>query len=144
MVALNVLVVNTGVGALNLRFSVDRDAAGNQNINLSRNPADAKHVPGFQPIPEADRQDFFEKFGPAYSSVRYSSVLLLAAGSWLLWRRRQRWFVNHLIFSLHYYSLWYVLAMFFKAARSSVVRSRTFRSSFLDRKSTRLNSSHRH
>ena len=111
MVAVNLLVVHNGVGPVNLQVAVDKNAAGDMRVNLGQDLNDMRHMRGFQPVPEQERKEFFEKFGKAYSALRYSSVLLFASASWLLYRRRQPYFVNHLVFGLHYYSVWYALAL---------------------------------
>ena len=36
---------------------------------------------------------------------------MFALVAWLLYRRKQPYFVNHLIAGLHFYSFWYALAM---------------------------------
>jgi hypothetical protein len=42
---------------------------------------------------------------------RYSSPLLFALVSWRAYRRRQPYFVRHLVAGLHFYSVWYLLAI---------------------------------
>jgi hypothetical protein len=39
-------------------------------------------------------------------------VVAFALAGWLLYHRRQPYFVNHLIGGLHFYSFWYALAAF--------------------------------
>jgi len=111
VVAINILLVHSAVGPADFHVSVDRNAAGDRNVGINQDLGEMSHAPGFQPVPEEERKEFFDKFAKAYSAIRYSSVLLFAAGSWLLYRRAQPFFVNHLVFGLHYYSVWYLLAM---------------------------------
>lgn len=109
--ALNLLIVHHGVGPLNFRVRVDIDAKGDRNVSITPDP-DAKAVTaGFHHAPEAESAAYFANFRKAYTSVRYVSVVLFAAASWLIYRRRQPYFVNHLILGLHYYSFWYVSSL---------------------------------
>jgi len=110
VVALNLLVVHDGVGPMNLRIGMYLDAKGQRNIQVNTDPNTVKLSKSFRPVPEEERHEFATKFRTSYSSIRYISVILFAAGSWVLFRRHQKYYVNHLIAGFHFYSLWYLLA----------------------------------
>jgi uncharacterized protein DUF3667 len=104
------LLISTGVGPLNFRVSVIRTAHG--DLHLSVSGGGAVDAPaGSAPVPEAERRKLLGKFEAAYHEIRYLSVLLFALGVWLAYRRKQPYFVNNLILSLHFYSFWYALAI---------------------------------
>src|SRR3712207_7333270 len=62
------------------------------------------------------------------SATQYCAVLGFALVPWMLYRRRRPYYLQHVIFSMHIYCFYFLL--------TAVV------SQLLDRKSTRLNSSH--
>ena len=101
------LLVSRGVGPLNFDVQLERAPNGELNVHidngLSRSPVSN--------VPEEQRREFFEKFEKTYDEIRYSSVLVFALASWLLYRRKQPFFVDHLIAGLHFYSFWYSIAM---------------------------------
>lgn len=110
VVAINLLVVHEGVGPMNFRIGMYENASGDTTVRVDPNPDSRKIPKGLTPVSEAQRQEFTKEFRTAYSSARYVSVFLFAGFSWLVFRRRQKYFVNHLIAGLHYYSFWYLLA----------------------------------
>lgn len=99
-VALNLLVVHHGVGPMNFRIRVDLDAQGDRNVSITPDPDSKALKAGFRPAPKAESAAYFAAFRKAYTSVRYISAVLFAAASWLIYRRRQPYFVNHLILGL--------------------------------------------
>lgn len=62
-------------------------------------------------LPEADRKKLKESFDRGYLAVRYASPAIFALFSLILFRLRQPYFVRHLIFALHFYAAWYVMAV---------------------------------
>lgn len=110
VVAINLLFVHNGVGPMNVRVRIERNDAGDRNVYLGNTPR-VRTQAGFHAAPESEAREFFSQFAKAYSAIRYTSVLAFAVGSWLLYRKNQRYLVNHLVFGLHYYSLWYLLAL---------------------------------
>jgi hypothetical protein len=105
------LLVSTGVGPLNYQLLLNRKPNGDLNLAFGTKVQGIAVQKGSTPVPEAERREFFEKFGHAYATIRYTSVVAFALASWLLYRRRQPYFVSHLIAGLHFYSFWYALAM---------------------------------
>ncbi|MFN8941854.1 MAG: hypothetical protein ACK5ZJ_19190, partial [Acidobacteriota bacterium] len=67
--------------------------------------------PNSEMLPEADQKKLKESFDRSYLAVRYASPAIFALVSLILFRRRQPWFVQHLIFALHFYAFWYTLAV---------------------------------
>jgi hypothetical protein len=104
------LLVSTGVGPLNFIVRLNRAANGNLNFGVYTNTSQFSNQTG-TPVSEEQQRVFFEKFEKTYDAIRYSSVLVFALASWLLYRRYQPHFVNHLIAGLHFYSFWYSLAV---------------------------------
>jgi len=104
------LLVSTGVGPLNFLARLNRAANGSLHFDVYTSPSQIA-ASRAKPVPEKQQREFFEKFEKAYDSIRYSSFLVFGLASWLLYRRRQPYFVNHLIAGLHFYSFWYALAV---------------------------------
>jgi hypothetical protein len=108
------LLVSTGVGPLNFQVLVTESANRQLHLSVSTTARlnDAANIPaGYVPVPEEQRRKFAEEFEKGYHTIRYSSVLLFALAAWLVYRRKQPYFVSNLIFSLHFYGFWYALAM---------------------------------
>ncbi len=105
------LLISTGVGPLNYQLLVEKKPNGDLNFSFGTNVKTAAGQNGRTPVPEAERREFFEKFGHEYSAIRYASVLAFALASWLLYRKRQPYFASHLIAGLHFYSFWYAFAI---------------------------------
>ena len=110
VVALNLLIVHDKVGPMNFQVGVYRDAKGDRDVEINTRGTAPSKRKDLVPVPEHDRHEFASNFRTAYSSVRYFSVLLYAAGAWLLFRRQQKFFVNQLVASFHIYSFWYLMA----------------------------------
>jgi hypothetical protein len=110
------LLVSTGVGPLNYQLTLERKANGELHFAFGTDVQQIDARAGNTPLPEAERREFFEKFGHAYAAIRYTSVLAFALASWLLYRKRQPYFVSHLIAGLHFYSFWYAFAMLISVA----------------------------
>ena len=110
VVALQALV-SQGQGPLNRRVNVERSPYGDLSVTIAD---DIRLFEGHEERIPASREEILEfshKFEQAYAAVRYSSVLVFALLSWLIYRRRQPYFVSHLILGLHFYSFWYSLAL---------------------------------
>lgn len=105
------LLISTGVGPLNYQLALERKPNGSLHFSVGTDGQVVNTRAGDTPVPEAERREFFEKFGHVYAAIRYTSVLAFALASWLLYRRRQPYFVSHLIAGLHFYSFWYAFAM---------------------------------
>lgn len=110
VVAINLLIVHDGVGPMNYRIGMYQDSSGETTVRVDSDPESKKLPKGLTPVPEGQRQEFAREFRTAYSGARYVSVILFAGFSWLIFRRRQKYFVNHLIAAPHFYSFWYLLA----------------------------------
>ena len=50
-----------------------------------------------------------ERMGRIYSIGQYFAVAAYALFPWMLYRRRRRWYVQHLIFSLHLYCFYFLV-----------------------------------
>ena len=104
-------LASTGVGPLNLQVLLEREPSGEFSVSIASEPSKMAGKNGRVPATLAEHDEFLEKFKHRYSQIRYSSVLLFAGASWLIFRRRQRYYVNHLIGALHFYALWYLVAI---------------------------------
>lgn len=104
-------LASTGVGPLNLQVLLEREPSGEFSVSITSEPSKMAGKNGRVPATAAEHDEFLEKFKHRYAQIRYSSVLLFAAASWLIYRRRQRYYVNHLIGALHFYALWYLVAI---------------------------------
>ncbi|MBX7186862.1 MAG: DUF3667 domain-containing protein [Vicinamibacteria bacterium] len=105
-------LASTGVGPLNLQVLLEREPNGEFSVSIASEPSKMAGKNGRVPATAAEHDEFLEKFKHRYAQIRYSSVLIFAAASWLLYRRRQRYYVNHLVGALHFYALWYLVAIF--------------------------------
>lgn len=105
------LLSSPGIGPLNYQVVLYRNARGVIILQATGNPESVARQAGFQPLPEAERKAAFEKFERVYLPIRYFSPLAFALASWLLYRKSQPYFVNHLVGGLHFYSFWYTLAI---------------------------------
>jgi len=117
IVALQALV-SSGQGPLNHQVRVERSATGDLSVNIASDMIKiASDVLRFEdkeehvPASEREVSEFSHEFEKVYGRVRYSSVLVFAILSWLFYRRRQPFFVSHLVAGLHFYSLWYAIAL---------------------------------
>lgn len=112
--AVHLLIAHSTVGPMNFRVMLSANATSQRKIiyGTLANPA-ALLKPGETLVTGAELDRFTQDFRRAYSPIRYSSVLLFALLSWLVYRRRQAYLVNHLILSLHYYAFWYLAATAF-------------------------------
>ncbi len=110
VVALNLLIVHDKVGPMNFQVGVYRDSKGQRDVEINSTGSAPSRRKDLVAAPEHDRHEFEASFRTAYSSIRYFSVILYAAGAWLLFRRRQKFFVNQLVASFHIYSFWYLMA----------------------------------
>lgn len=100
----------TGIGPVNFHVAVERAPNGDRHISVSSRTDAGLHQDGFVAEDEHLQRELLEEFGHTYNAVRYLSPLLFACACWLLYRRQQPYPVSHLIFALHFYSFWYVLA----------------------------------
>ena len=105
------LISSPGIGPLNYRVVAYRDARGVPSIRATPNPERVLLEKGLQPLSAAENRTALEKFEKTYLAIRYSPPLLFALVSWLFYRRRQPYLVNHLVCGLHFYSFWYLLAL---------------------------------
>ncbi|MFN9297236.1 MAG: DUF3667 domain-containing protein [Acidobacteriota bacterium] len=105
------LFLATGSGPANLQFHAfqkpgTRDISLRVDMTLPTQPP-----PNSEMLPEADQKKLKDSFDRSYLAVRYASPAIFALVSLILFRRRQPWFVQHLIFALHFYAVWYTLAV---------------------------------
>lgn len=104
------LLLSKGVGPMNLLVQIDRSPNGDLHFDLNDNPNQFQKPKG-KLIPEEQRQELTEEFKKSYDSVRYGAFLVFGFVSWVLYRRKQPYFVNHIIAGLHFYSFWYALGV---------------------------------
>ena len=104
-------LASTGVGPLNLQVLLEREPSGEFSVSIASDPGKMAGKHGRVAATAAEHDAFLEKFRHRYAQIRYSSVLVFAAVSWLVYRRRQPYYVNHLIGALHFYALWYLVAV---------------------------------
>jgi hypothetical protein len=105
------LLISSGVGPLNFQVELARNAAGDLSVKIAPKGAVGALPRDYKDVSDEEREKFFHVFEKAYAEIRYSSVLVFAFASWLLYRRQQPYFVNHLIAGLHFYSFWYAIAL---------------------------------
>ncbi|HME07598.1 MAG TPA: DUF3667 domain-containing protein [Bryobacteraceae bacterium] len=105
------LLVARGVGPLNFQVHLERAPNGGLNVHIDSDLRQAPAASQAGAVPDEQRREFFEKFEKTYDAIRYSSVLIFAFVSWVLYRKRQPSIVDHLIAGLHFYSFWYSLAV---------------------------------
>jgi len=105
------LFFSTGTGPTNIQFYAYRNPATG-DISLE---ADIRQrtqpPPNRELLPEASRKTLQNSLDRSFLAVRYASPPLFAIFSLILFRRRQPYFVQHLIFALHFYAAWYVIAV---------------------------------
>jgi len=63
-----------------------------------------------KPLAPEDREKV-EQFKKAYDSIRYGAFLIFGCACWLLYRKRQPYFANHVIAGLHFYCFWYCFSL---------------------------------
>jgi len=105
------VLITPGEGPLNHEVMVGRTQEGALEVGITTHTRWLREQTGRQPVPEEVRREFAHRFEKTYASIRYFSVLVFGAASWLLYRRRQPFFVSHLIAGLHFCSFWYALSV---------------------------------
>jgi hypothetical protein len=104
-------LASTGVGPLNLQVLLEREPSGEFSVSIASVPTQMAGKNGRVAATSEEHDRFLEKFRHRYAQIRYTSVLIFALASWLVYRRAQRFYVNHLIGSLHFYAFWYLAAI---------------------------------
>lgn len=104
-------LASTGVGPLNLQVILEREPSGEFAVSIASEPSALAGRNGRVPATAEEHDAFLEKFRHTYAQIRYFSVLLFAGVSWLIYRKRQRYFAHHLIAALHFYAFWYLTAI---------------------------------
>lgn len=105
------LFLAPGTGPVNLRFYGYRRIDSGVISLAADTRVRTTPPPNMELLPEESRRELQEKFDHAYLAVRYISPLLFALFSFWVYRRRQPYFVHHLVFALHFYATWYVIAV---------------------------------
>ncbi|MGJ5813329.1 DUF3667 domain-containing protein [Paludibaculum fermentans] len=100
--ALQLLLAPSSSGPMGLRVFVGRDSSGGPQYNVGSSPP--------QSTTALVDEHVQKKIQSVYLWIRYFSLLLFAAASLGLYRKRQPYLGAHLIFGLHYYSFDYVLS----------------------------------
>ena len=105
------LVAAAGIGPVNFQVLAEREPNGKKHVAVSDDVTRRAGQNGRKPLSPEEQHEVLEQFSHTYNEVRYTSPVLFAAACWLIYRRRQRYFVNHLVGALHFYSFWYLLAI---------------------------------
>jgi hypothetical protein len=106
--AIHLLLASQTVGPFNFRAHGYRNAQGDRAMYYTQTTK-AKPRAGYAPLSPAEIQQHTRVFQTRYNSIRYSSVLVFAGLSWLLLRRRQPYFIQHLVLALHFYTFVYAI-----------------------------------
>jgi hypothetical protein len=114
-------MISPGEGPLNHQVTVAQASGGGLTVNVVSGLIDSEVIASYMPwyaqqaemtlVSGEERGKFAREFKKAYAIIRYISVLLFAMAGWLLYRRRQPYFVCHLIGGLHFYSFWFAIAV---------------------------------
>jgi len=101
----------TGIGPGNFQVLAELDLNGGKHLSVSDDVGRRAGQNGRKALPPDEQREVLQEFSHIYNAVRYTSPVLFCGGKLDRLRRRQRYFVNHLIAALHFYSFWYVLAI---------------------------------
>jgi hypothetical protein len=110
VIALQALI-SSGQGPLNHQVSVSHRSTGDLSVKIADDLRLFEDKEEHTPASDEELREFDHQFARVYGVVRYSSVAVFALVAWLLYRRKQPYFVSHLIAGLHFYSFWYALAL---------------------------------
>jgi hypothetical protein len=110
IVALQALV-SSGQGPLNHQVRVQRSVKGDLSVNIASDLLRFEDKEEHVPATEQELTEFSHEFEKVYGRIRYSSVLVFAFLSWLIYRQQEPYFVRHLVAGLHFYSVWYAIAL---------------------------------
>ena len=91
-----------GVGPLNMSLHTSRDIKG--NVKFGFKPGKTEISSTEKSEDKEFREKVDQKSHKVYTWLRYSSLLALATVSFLLFRKRQPYFVDHLVSAMHVYS----------------------------------------
>jgi hypothetical protein len=86
------------------------NGSGKRSFALMQNVKTSTVDLGFRPAAPETQRIYDELVHKSYSLVRYTSVIFFALISWLVYRRKQSFFVQHLVFGVHLFSFWYAVA----------------------------------
>jgi hypothetical protein len=104
-------LVSSGQGPLNHQVNVQRSVTGDLSVNIASDLLRFEDKEQHQPVTEQELTRFSHEFEKVYGRIRYSSVLVFAIVSWLIYRRKEPYIVRHLVAGLHFYSVWYAIAL---------------------------------
>jgi len=108
LIAAAALLVSPGIGPMNFQTRLERSTGGDLNVSIG---APRARTPGTTLVEGAERDAYVARLRTAYSAVRYAVVPMFALSSWLLYRRAQPYYANHLVMAVHFYSFWYVVSV---------------------------------
>lgn len=108
LIAAAALLLVPGIGPMNFQTRLERSANGDLNVAIG---APRAQTPGTTLVAGAERDAYVARLRTAYASVRYFAVPLFAAATWLLYRRAQPYYANHLVLAVHFYSFWYAVSV---------------------------------
>jgi hypothetical protein len=110
---LHILLAPNAAGPLGIRFGIRQTPKGPE-IAVGTNAERSDTVTDDEKVSEVQH---------VYKIAQYASLSLFAAGSMLLFRRRQPYFGAHLIFAMHVYSFANILMGSFSAPRFQAIKA---------------------
>jgi hypothetical protein len=66
---------------------------------------------GLTPVDDAQAHEYQEELRHGYAKVRYAAVPIFALVIWAMYRRRQRFYANHVVLAVHFYAFWYLVSL---------------------------------
>lgn len=109
LIAAAALLFVPGIGPMNFQSTLTRNADGGYDVHLGA-PGRAAGATGPE-VQGPERDAYVAHLRSAYGAARYLAVPLFAVATWLLYRRAQPYFANHLVLAVHFYSFWYAVSV---------------------------------
>ncbi len=108
--AVHFLVVQS-IGPLNFDIQLERGPTGDLMVRARPGNQTEPPAAGAQFAPEAERTAYLARIQRTYSIARYAAVPIFALAAWAVYRRRQKYFANHMVFAAHLYAFAYALGI---------------------------------
>ena len=105
------LVFVPGIGPMNFQTLVQRKAECGFDVSIGAAVERQNGRPGMTPVSDREADAYRAELRRGYSSIRYLAVPIFAAGTWLLYLRRQSFYASHVVLALHFYSFWYTVSV---------------------------------
>ncbi len=100
-----------GIGPMNLRTLVQRKADGGLDLSIGSAVERRAGMRGMTPIGDDAARGYQEELRRGYAAVRYAAIPISALATRALYRRRQRFYANHVVLGVHFYSFWYLVSL---------------------------------